>query len=142
MELGVKFRSDTAGHVTGVRFYKGAGNTGTHVGRLWSATGQLLASVAFTGETASGWQQATFAAPVAIAANTTYVVSYHAPNGRYAGDTGYFAASGADAAPLHALRDGVDGFNGVYRYGTGGVFPTDTWRSTNYWVDLTFTPAG
>src|SRR5207253_357062 len=29
-ELGVKFTSDTSGYVTGIRFYKGVGNTGTH----------------------------------------------------------------------------------------------------------------
>ena len=32
VQLGVKFRSDVAGFVTGVRFYKTATNTGTHVG--------------------------------------------------------------------------------------------------------------
>ena len=77
-------------------------------------TGTLLATVTFTGETASGWQQANFATPVAITANTTYVVSYHAPNGHYTGDDAYFRAAGVDRPPLHALRDGVDGANGVY----------------------------
>jgi hypothetical protein len=139
VEIGVKFRSDVAGRVTGVRFYKGTGNTGTHVGHLWSASGQLLASVTFTGETASGWQQATFPTPVSISAGTTYIVSYYAPNGHYAGDAGYFAGGGVDNAPLHALADGQDGPNGVYRYGVGGGFPTDSWQSSNYWVDLTFT---
>ena len=43
IELGVKFRSDTSGFITGVRFYKTAGDTGTHVGRLWSAGGTQLA---------------------------------------------------------------------------------------------------
>ena len=60
-----------------------------------------------------------------VAANTTYVVSYYAPIGRYAGDTGYFAAAGVDNGPLHALRNGADGANGVYRYGAGGGFPTE-----------------
>ena len=64
MELGVKFQVSTAGKATGVRFYKGATNTGTHVGNLWSAAGALLASVTFANETASGWQQALFATPV------------------------------------------------------------------------------
>ena len=32
----MKFQSDFAGSVTGVRFYKAAANTGTHVGSLWS----------------------------------------------------------------------------------------------------------
>ncbi|MEU4695235.1 DUF4082 domain-containing protein [Actinoplanes sp. NPDC023714] len=141
VELGVKFRSDTDGFVTGVRFYKGSANTGTHVGNLWNASGTNLGTVTFTGETASGWQTATFATPIAISANTTYVASYYAPNGRYASDDGGFAASGVDNAPLHALRDGEDGANGLYRYGTGGGFPTNTWQATNYWVDVVFDPA-
>ena len=87
--LGVKFYSDVPGFVTGVRFYKGLHNTGTHVGTLWSITGTKLASVIFSGETPSGWQQANFSSPVSIAANTTYVVSYLAPKGYYACDQYY-----------------------------------------------------
>jgi hypothetical protein len=136
VEIGTRFRSDAAGTVTGVRFYKQTGNTGTHVGRLWTATGTLLGTVTFAAETASGWQQATFATPIAITAGTTYVVTYFAPAGHYSADVGYFANSGVDRPPLHALGDGVSGPNGVYRYGSGGVFPTGTWQSTNYWVDV------
>jgi hypothetical protein len=141
IEVGTKFRSDVGGQVTGVRFYKGSGNTGAHVGHLWSATGTNLGTVTFTGESASGWQTATFATPVTISANTTYVVSYYAPAGRYSTDAGYFATSGVDNGSLHALRDGVDGVNGVYRYGSGGGFPSASWQSSNYWVDVLFTPA-
>jgi len=142
VEVGVRFRADVGGRVTAVRFYKGAGNTGTHVGHLWTAAGASLGTATFSGETATGWQQATFPVPVEITANTTYVVSYYAPNGRYAADAGYFADFGVDRPPLHALRDGVDGANGVYRYGVGGGFPTQSWQASNYWVDLVFTTAG
>ena len=138
-ELGVKFRSDYAGYVTGIRFYKGAGNTGTHVGHLWSSTGTLLATATFSGETATGWQQVSFATPVAIAANTTYIASYYAPTGGYAYDSRYFASAGANNGPLHALADGVDGGNGVYAYGSGGNFPTSSYNATNYWVDVVYT---
>ena len=48
VELGVKFRADYDGSVTGVRFYKAAGNTGTHIGSLWTAGGQRLAQATFT----------------------------------------------------------------------------------------------
>src|SRR5450759_801403 len=99
----MKFRSDVAGAVTGVRFYKAAANTGTHTGNLWTSTGTLLGSVTFTNETASGWQQANFATPIAIAANTTYVVSYYAPQGHYANNTAFFTSAGVNNPPLHAL---------------------------------------
>ncbi|HEV7537066.1 MAG TPA: DUF4082 domain-containing protein, partial [Acidimicrobiia bacterium] len=137
VELGLKFRTDTAGSITGVRFYKGAANTGTHVGSLWNSAGTQLASVTFSGETASGWQQANFAAAVPVTAGQTYVVSYLAPAGRYAANNDYFTGQGVTNAPLQALASGVDGLNGVYRYGAGG-FPIDSYRDTNYWVDVVY----
>ena len=141
VELGLRFQANVAGHVTGVRFYKGTANKGTHLGHLWSNTGALLASVTFTNETASGWQQASFASPVAITANTPYVISYLAPAGRYSDDTGYFSASALTNGPLTALRDGQNGPNGAYQYGSS-VFPNAGWESSNYWVDVVFAPNG
>ncbi|HEY7116440.1 MAG TPA: DUF4082 domain-containing protein [Tepidisphaeraceae bacterium] len=138
VEVGVRFRSDTDGFVTGFRFYKGAGNTGTHTGQLWATNGSLLGSATFTQESASGWQQVSLASPVHITAGTTYVASYFAPNGHYALDSGYFAASGVDHSPLHALRDGTDGGNGLFDYTAAPVFPGSTFNSNNYWVDVTF----
>jgi uncharacterized protein YjdB len=138
VELGVKFRSDVDGYVTGVRFYKPAGNAGPHVGNLWSSTGGRLATATFINETASGWQQVEFAPPVAITANTTYVVSYHCPTGFYAFDHYYFEAQGVDAPPLHLPPNGAVGGNGVFRYAVTSAFPTENFRSANYWVDVVF----
>jgi hypothetical protein len=138
VNVGVKFRSDVAGYITGIRFYKGTGNSGTHVGTLWSSSGQQLAQATFANETATGWQQVSFSTPVAIAANTVYVASYLAPNGRYAGDNSYFAAQGVDNGVLHALRDGVSGGNGVYGYAATTSFPTSSYQASNYWVDVVF----
>jgi hypothetical protein len=142
LEVGVKFRSELDGNITGVRFYKGATNTGTHVGHLWTRTGTLLASATFTSETATGWQEVTFASPVAITAGTTYVASYYAPRGNYAVSEDFFAAGAVDNPPLRALRDGEDGGNGVYGYGPHGTFPTGTYRTENYWVDIVFETSG
>ncbi|HEV8348412.1 MAG TPA: DUF4082 domain-containing protein [Vicinamibacterales bacterium] len=137
VELGVKLRSDVNGVITGVRFYKGATNTGTHVGHLWNMAGTLLASATFTNETASGWQQVTFASPVAITANTTYIASYHTDAGNYALNGGQFLSAGVDSPPLHALANGVDGPNAVFVYGAS-AFPTNTFNGNNYWVDVVF----
>ena len=147
VNLGVRFKSDVAGNINGIRFYKGSRNTGTHVGALWSIDGQPLATATFTNETASGWQQVNFATPVAISANTEYVASYLAPQGGYAVDQLFFSASGVDNAPLHALQDGVatpgngPKGNGVYAYGPTTAFPYMSNRASNYWVDVVFTPA-
>ena len=138
VELGVKFKCDLSGYITGIRFYKGSANTGTHIGNLWTSSGTLLATATFTGETATGWQQVNFGTPVAIAANAVYVASYYAPNGGYALNTGYFASGGYDNAPLHALMDGASGGNGVFLYGASSAFPTSTSQSANYWVDIVF----
>ncbi|WP_322754733.1 DUF4082 domain-containing protein [Frankia sp. Cas3] len=138
LELGVRFTADVDGWVTGVRFYKGSGNTGTHTGTLWSAAGTQLATATFTGESASGWQQVSFAQPVQVTKNTAYVASYWAPAGHYAADAGFFEVNAADAVPLHATKDSATAPNGVYRAGGTG-FPTSTYGSTNYWVDPVFT---
>jgi sulfur relay (sulfurtransferase) complex TusBCD TusD component (DsrE family) len=141
VELGVKFRSDVAGSITGIRFYKATANTGTHLGHLWSSTGTLLASATFAGESASGWQQVNFASPVTIAANTVYVASYHVNSGHYSADLSYFTSKGVDNPPLHALTNGVSGANSVYAYGASSAFPNQTWNAANYWVDVVFSPA-
>ena len=141
VELGVKFRSDIAGSITGIRFYKATANTGTHMGNLWSSAGTKLATATFSGETASGWQQVSFATPVAITSNTVYVASYHASNGHYSEDDNYFASKGVDNPPLHALTNGVSGGNGVYAYGASSAFPNQTWSAANYWVDVVFSPS-
>src|SRR5690606_30867222 len=68
VELGVRFKVSSAGTITGMRYYKGAQDTGTHIGSLWTSTGTLLASATFTNETASGWQTVTFSQPVTVSA--------------------------------------------------------------------------
>ncbi len=140
VELGVKFESEVAGEVTGIRFYKGAGNAGTHVGSLWSVGGVLLAEATFASETASGWQQVNFSTPVAIAAGTTYVAGYFAPKGEYSDTSSAFASAGVLNSPLSALANSLSA-NGVYAYSSTPTFPTGTYKATNYWVDIDFEPA-
>jgi hypothetical protein len=147
VEVGLKFTSEVFGTVTGVRFYKAAANTGTHVGSLWTSTGTLLASATFTGETASGWQQVNFSTPVQISANTTYVVGYLAPQGHYSADSYYFYSPSPtgpkilNSPPLHAVPASSSTSNGLYSYTTTSTFPTSTYNGTNYWVDPVFSPA-
>jgi hypothetical protein len=138
IELGLRFKSDVAGKVSGVRFYKSQANQGTHLGRLWSAAGALLGTVTFTNESATGWQQANFATPIAIAAGQTYVVSFYSPQGGYYADAGFFNSAEVVRGPLHALSAATGGANGVFLYAAGGGFPSGSWGNANYWVDLMF----
>ncbi|WP_461476591.1 DUF4082 domain-containing protein [Microbacterium sp. HJ5] len=133
VELGMAFTSADAGRIRAIRYYKPAGTTGAHVGSLWGPNGQRLAQVAFTAESASGWQRAVLSTPVAIVPGLVYTVSYYAPNGRYAYTAQGFAAPVANG-PLTALSPD----NGRYRYGTGGTMPTSSWNSSNYFVDVEF----
>jgi hypothetical protein len=132
VELGVKFTASSSGFITGVRFFKGVNNTGTHVGNLWSSSGTLLATATFTGESSSGWQQVNFSSPVAITANTVYVASYFSPTGDFAVDRNYFNAA-VNNPPLQALQNG-----GVYNYGSSSGFPAGTFEASSYWVDVVF----
>jgi hypothetical protein len=142
LELGVQFRADASGYVTGIRFYKSTANTGTHVGNLWNSSGALLASATFTGESSSGWQQVSFSNPVAIAANTVYVASYHTTVGHFSMDQNYFVTSGVDNAPLHAPASGGGGANGVYAFASTSAFPANAYNASNFWVDLVFNTSG
>jgi hypothetical protein len=137
LELGVKFRADSNGYISGLRFYKYSQNTGTHIGSLWSSSGTLLGTVTFNNETVSGWQQMNFTTPVAITAGTTYVASYHTNTGFYA-VTNNGLTSGVDNAPLHALSDGSSGGNGLYRYTATSAFPSSAFQASNYWVDVVY----
>jgi hypothetical protein len=137
VNVGVKLRSDVGGVIRAIRFYKGTGNSGPHVGTLYTASGGLLAQANFTAETESGWQQVNFTTPVVIAANITYVAALFTTAG-YAVDYDYFAGAGADSAPLHALRSGVDGANGVYTNAASPQFPSQSYANSNYWVDVVF----
>jgi Domain of unknown function (DUF4082)/Bacterial Ig-like domain len=140
VNVGVQFTPSANGWIAGIRFYKGTGNTGTHVGNLWTSAGTLLGQVTFTNESASGWQEADFSSPIAVTAGTTYVASYVAPNGGYSYDPAYFASAGVTNGPLTAPKSSaVSPGNGVYAYGGSPTFPNSTYNANNYWVDVVFT---
>ncbi len=136
-EVGMKFSSNTNGYITGFRYYKGIGAQGTHIGNLWSIGGVKLASATFTGETASGWQTVTLNTPVAITANTIYIVSYFSQNGDFVFSRNYFATN-IVSGPLTALASTASQSNGVYLQTTSSAFPTQSNLQTNYWADVIF----
>ncbi len=130
-EFGIRIVADVAGQFTAVRFWKTANETPTtHVGRIWSATGQLLATVTFTNESASGWQQQALPTPLAVVANAEYVVSVNTAN--FFPDTQNAFGAGLVNGHLRA----VSGANGVFA--APGVFPTGSYASSNYFRDVVF----
>lgn len=132
LELGVKFTASVPGAVVGIRFYKATNSTGAHTGSLWNSTGGRLATANSTGETPSGWQTVTFAAPVNITAGASYTVSYHTI--WYPWSPTYFTTA-RSVPPLTAPANA-----GVYRYGTTSAMPASIYNAANYWVDVLFQP--
>ncbi len=129
-ELGMEFKAAQAGQIQAIRYYKAAGETGTHIGRIWSSSGKLLGSVTFTNETGSGWQQQQLASPLNIAANTTYIVSVNAK-------TYYSITENGLATPIK--NGDLTASKGVYNADPGSL-PTQSWNSSNYFRDVVFSP--
>jgi len=144
-EQGVKFRTTVNGSITGIRYYKSATNTGTHIGHLWATTNTTtpLATVTFTGESDSGWQQMLFSSPIGVIAGTTYIASYFSSLGNYSETPNFFIAGAVVNGPLRALANGEDGPNAVFKTpatSSPATYPTSTYFGDNYWVDVVFVP--
>jgi hypothetical protein len=130
-EMGVKIVVGAPMQLTAVRYYRDVSETGTHTGRIWSSTGTLLASVPYTNETSSGWQQANLATPLNLQPGQTYIVSV--------GLNATFVMTnlGLQTQIVNGdlATDVTAGKNGVYG-SASGVFPTASYQSSNYFVDV------
>jgi len=132
-ELGTVFTSGVAGQVTGIRFWKDSNETGTHIGHIWSTTGQALATVTFASETPSGWQAQALSSPLTIAAGTPYVVTVNTTNTFYVA-TNYGLATKITNLDLSS----VVGNNGLY--GPPGQLPASMYENNSYFRDIYFVP--
>ncbi|HSU14744.1 DUF4082 domain-containing protein [Longimicrobium sp.] len=127
-EVGTLFTTDDTVLVTGFRFYKGAGETGSHTANLWTSTGTKLVSKPFTSETASGWQKVSLATTYQIPPGT-YMVSFNT-NVKQGKTGGYFAFNG----PIY--RTHLTAIGGGYVQGAG-LFPSSGSTSA-FFADLTY----
>jgi hypothetical protein len=137
--LGVKFWSTEAGTVSAIRFYRGTTSPQGYVASLYSASGTLLGSVTMATESGPvpGWQVGTFASPIPISANTTYVAAYYVPSGEYL-RVPEGLSQGVTTGPLTAPASSAVGGNGVYK--PKQAFPTRSWEAANFLADVVFTP--
>jgi hypothetical protein len=129
-ELGVKVTVDQPMLLSSIRFYKDDHETGVHTGTVWTTSGVKLATVTFGSETAFGWQSQALATPLQLQPGTVYVVSVNV-NAYYVA-TAAGLATQASSGPLHSVADGADGVFAL----TAGSFPSQSWNSTNYFVDV------
>ena len=140
VELGAKFRTDDRRLITGVRFYKGARNTGTHVGHLWTAhrhaarhrdvhqrdrVGLAAGALRHAGRRRPRTRP-TSSPTSPRTATTRATIDYFADRRR------------RQRRRCTRLRDGEDGGNGVYRYGAERLVPRLDLAAENYWVDVVF----
>ena len=136
IEVGVKIRADVNGYITGIRFYKSGRPTRARTPRTCGrAADSCWPRPHLPAKRAAAGSRSNFATPVAITAGATYTASYHTTSGHYSATRNFFG-SAVDSGPLHGLANGTSS-NGVYAYGAGG-FPTQSYQSTNYWVDAVF----
>lgn len=134
-EMGMKFQATVEGKITGIRFYRSAGDvTGDgYTGHLWNASETEVASVVF-GTTVVGWNQALLATPYQILDNTTYLVSVNA-NGKYP-----FTSGGLASVVTNKHIVSVDDdTNGVFNT-TRGELPDTSFGEANYFRDVVFKP--
>src|SRR5271169_5156754 len=133
--LGVKYWSSQSGTVTAIRFYRGTTSPLGYVAILYSASGTLLGSVTMATESGPvpGWQVGTFASPIPISPNTTYVAAYYVPSGEYL-RVPEGLAQGLTTGPLNAPASSTVGGNGVYNFEK--IFPTSSWEAANFLADV------
>jgi hypothetical protein len=123
VELGLRFRVDRPGSVTGVNIWRN-GDRAARV-RLWTGDGTLLAEQVVRGGYAD-----PFPTPVQVVPGQEYVASFTSWSGWYRTSENTFTATVIQAPfilPAHA---------GVYSY--GDAFPTQTWNDSHYWVSPEF----
>jgi hypothetical protein len=130
LELAVKITVDSPTRLSAIRYFRDPAETGSHIGRIWTAGGRPLASVAFANEApGGGWKEQALPNPLLLQANTVYVISTNANTSW--GRTLVALEGRINSGPLHSVADGR---NGAFA-SAAGTFPTQSFSATNYFVD-------
>jgi hypothetical protein len=120
-----------SGTIVAIRFWKSSGDSGEHVGRIWSAKAAVLAAERFSQESDSGWQHQVLATPLQVYADTVYVVTVNVAS------TYPFTGDGLSRTIVRGdIRSVADGMNGVF--GELGTFPIHSIDNCNYFRDVAF----
>ncbi|CUU58519.1 protein of unknown function (DUF4082) [Parafrankia irregularis] len=131
--LGLRFRPEVSGRISALRVYRPTAGGGPNTGALWSGDGRQLSTLTIPNSDQAGWRRGAFERPVAVQAGQTYVAAYQVDSGGYVDQVDYFGAGKVrKVGPLIALA-------GVYTY-RAAAFPDETWRDSNYYVDVEFQP--
>lgn len=145
-DLGVCFTTLEPGTIIAIRHYKSPKETGEHIGRIYGQDGKELATVTFTNETESGWQEAFLQEPLPIRPNHVYTICVNI-NKAFPSTWAAFRAKVFEAGPLRTVP-GLDmpfPANNVKNNGPfskpGRLLPVKEAENTNYFRDIVFVPA-
>jgi hypothetical protein len=140
ISVGTVFTSAVAGNVTGVRIYRANSSLGSPSGALYSWTndtsGTLLASKAFGTIATNAWTTILFDSPVAISASTRYV-AVAGPCTAFQSTNNFFT-SAVTNGDLTGIASSAGNLNGKYLETAGLAYPTQSYLSSCYFVDVIF----
>ena len=132
-------RADYNGSITGVRFYKAAANTGTHIGSLWSADRHAARAgdVHRTRRPPAGRRVDVREPGRRHGRHDLRRVLLRARAATTRRRSGGLVAA-VDNAPLHALANAHERRTASTPTAPTSTFPTSTYNATNYWVDVLY----
>lgn len=134
-EVGLKFQVTRPAYAEAIQVYRNHTLSAGTIATLWSSTGRALSSVTFEPSRQTGLDTVQLDSPVQLEPGDDYIVSYSAPQGRQPQDQRQFTRPVSNGV-LKAAPDA-----GVYS-GRLGNFPTRTYRSSNYHVDVVVSTGG
>jgi hypothetical protein len=131
-EVATRFKASEPGRIVGFRFWRGTGESGTNVGRLWTNGGTLLRSASFPNSGRAGWDTVTFASnQPRLAANTYFRVSVN---------TNAYQAKTFGSSAFSITNGPLTGDLSYYGQPTGSMPTTGSYSL--FFVDVIFIPDG
>lgn len=145
--MGVEFSVSRGAQLLAVRFNSPAGAVSLpSVIALYTVAGTALVTsqaAAWSGAVGSGWVEAAFSAPPALAAGTAYVGCIGSFDGNffYGGTPHYFdsgAGAGGITSGILSAPNNAGATGGQMRFTQAAVlsYPATAFNATCYWVDV------
>jgi epidermal growth factor receptor substrate 15 len=151
--LAVEFYVTEDCNLTAGYYWQPSSNTNTNTRWGWlfqgdSVSGTAIAETDHVAPSGSGWQRLPYTTPVALTANTRYRMAVFFQGGGYAATTLFFdtgqpgLANGPLVVPPKPDAQGNDQNLYIYDSASPPPYPTDSFNSASYWVDVEVTTGG
>lgn len=147
--LGTEFAVSAACQATAVYWWQpsGGNSDAARTVAIYPVAGGSPLATATVAPSGSGWQRVEFSAPVSLAIGKYRAATFH-PYGRYPATAAWWTptSSGGTLGGKDGLSNGilsapnsgnaVSNAQGVYTEGEALAFPSSTFNSASYWVDV------